>query len=522
MRNLVISLSAGLFILVALAPPIFLLIDALFVDGKLSLENYASVLADMRQVELLGNSLTVGGLTCLFACLVGIPFGYLLARVRLALAGFFRCFFLVPVMIPSYIMGITWTEYWECSGLLGIVFLLGICYWPIIALFAERGFRLIDRNLEDAALIDAGPWRVFFTISLRLALPSVSAGALFVFILSIGDFGIPDFLSFASTESYQVYTLEIFNRWSVLDSTGEAIASSLPVIVLAVLAVWGIILLEGRGGVESVTGSFQPPAKRSAGKWSVPVYLFMCIAVGASTFLPLVTLLIWLGRAGGMSDILIVMNEAFDNAGEDILNSIISASLAALLMIVVGFFIAYQIERRKGFWGRFLAFTSLLPLAFPPVMVAVADIRLWNHPDNPLGPLVYGTRTELVLVYFARFIPIAVLSLRATLRQVHPNLEEASHMSGQGYLGTMARVVVPLMWGGFCAAFLLGYVLCMRELDSVALISAGNDTLPQRIYSQVHTSRDVSIGALSVVMIFTLLVPPAVYRLLARGRITMF
>ncbi|MHC4942129.1 MAG: ABC transporter permease [Planctomycetota bacterium] len=522
MRAFLFFLAVGLFVLIALVPPLYLLVDAFFVDGAFTLENYRIVLLDERQATLLLHSLLVGLGTCAIAFLLGVPFGYTLARIRLPLLGLFRCLYLVPVMIPTYIMGIAWTEYFDFGGYWGSVILLGLCYWPVVALFAERGFRSIGAELEDAALIRGTPLRAFLSVTLRLALPSILAGELFVFILAIGDFGIPDFLSFTSLNNYQVYTLEIFNRWSVLESTGEAIASSVPIIVVAVLAVWAILLLEGKGGGASITPGFRKIQLRPAGGTAFPIFIFLLLCVGASTILPLVTLVIWVNRAGSADQILAVMREAFDNAGADILNSILSAALASLLMVVVGFFIAYAIERRRGFLSRVLTFASLLPLAFPPVMLAVADIRLWNHPDNPLSDAVYGTRFELILVYFARFIPIAILSLRASVRQVDYSLEEASSMAGRGFSFTCFRVLLPLVWSGICAAFLLGYILCMRELDSITLISAGNDTLPQRIYSQVHTSRDVGIGALSIVLVFTLLVPPAIYRLLVRGRIRLF
>jgi iron(III) transport system permease protein len=519
MRNLVLASSAGLFILLALGPPFYLLVDALFVDGVFSLENYRVVLLDERQRELMGHSLLVAGLTCVCTFLLGVPFGFILARVRLRLKGLFRILYLVPVMLPTYIMGITWTEHLRLSGLFGTVFLLTICYWPVIALFSERAFRSVGGELEDAAHLQSGPIRAYLRVTLPLALPSILAGELFVFILSIGDFGIPDFLSFASTESYQVYPLEIFHRWSVLENTGEAIASSLPIVGVAILAVWGIIRLEGKRSTASITGGFRETPERPAGFGALPSYLFLTVLVGASTVYPLVILFLWVNRAGDGRQILDLITEAFATAGTDTLNSILSAALAALLMVVVGFFIAYQIERFKGRWSRFLAFTALLPLAFPPVMMAVADIRIWNHPDNPLSDLVYGTRSELILVYFSRFIPIAILSLRAALKQVDPGLEEASYITGRGFGATMIRVLGPLVWGGILAAFFLAYILSMRELDSVALISAGNDTLPQRIYSQIHTSRDVGIGVLSLMMVLTLLVPPAIYRLLVKGRI---
>jgi ABC-type spermidine/putrescine transport system permease subunit II len=68
-------------------------------------------------------------------------------------------------------------------------------------------------------------------------------------------------------------------------------------------------------------------------------------------------------------------------------------------------------------------------------------------------------------------------------------------------------------------AFLLGYVLSMRELDTIAIIGAGNNTLPFRIYSQIHTSRDVIIAAHCIVLVSTLLIPPLIFKLFARGRV---
>ncbi len=519
MRALITWTATGLFALLAIVPPLYLLVDALFVGGEFSLSNYRVVLLDSRRMELLMHSLLVGGLTCLFTFLLGVSFGYLLARVRIPFKTVFRCLYLVPVMIPTYIIGITWTEHFDLGGLSGIVILFTACYWPVVALFAEKGFRSVGCEMEEAALLSAGPLRARFFVTFRLASPSILVGLLLVFILTVGDFGIPDFLSFTYLESYQVYPLEIFNRWSVMEETGEAVASSLPIVAVAVLAVWVITRLEGKGGGAGITGAFRQAGEHPAGRFSIPAFVFMASIVAASTLLPLVTLVLWVSRAGGFHEVVGRMKEAFASAGGDALNSMLSAAVAAALMVLVGFFVAYRIERGKGAAGRILSFASLLPLAFPPVMLAVADIRIWNHPGNPLSDLVYGSQAELVMIYFARFVPIAILSIRAALKMVDPSLENASYMTGRCYPSTVARVLGPMVWGGICAAFFLAYIMCMRELDSVALISAGCDTLPQRIYSQVHTSRDAGIGAMSIILVFTLLVPPAVYRLLIKGRI---
>jgi iron(III) transport system permease protein len=193
--------------------------------------------------------------------------------------------------------------------------------------------------------------------------------------------------------------------------------------------------------------------------------------------------------------------------------------LAASLMVVVGFFLAYIIERSTGFRRWLLSLLVLLPLAFPALMIGIGAIRFWNHPWNPLSNIFYDQPPMLIATYFARFIPIAVLSLRSSLSQVDPSMEEASLVSGSGFLSTVRRVLLPMCWRGLWVAFLLGYVLSMRELDTIAIIGAGNNTLPFRIYSQIHTSRDVIIAAHCIVLVSTLLVPPLIFRLFTRGRV---
>lgn len=519
MKRLLLVGMFLVFFLFALAPPLCLLGGGFFPEGKFTLECFRNVLLNERQIDLLWHSVVVGGLTTLFACIVGIPVGVILSRFRFRFDGILRFFYLVPVMLPTYVIGIAWTEHLTFYGLWGIVFLLGLSYWPIVALFTEKGMRSVGGDLEDAARLMAPPARVFSTITFRLTLPSILTGALFVFVFAVSDFSIPDLLSFTSSTSYQVFSSEIFYRWDKLRRAGEAAAASLPIVLLCLAALCMILHLEGRTRRTTLTGRFKPPESRRATIRHLPLIGFMIVAVCASVIVPFATLYLWLGRKGGPGEMVRVLGNSLADTGGDAFNSVVSSIVAALFMAVVGFFLAYTIERNHG-WKRWaISFLVLLPLTFPAIMVGVSEIRFWNHPWNPLSDLVYDRSPMLVFTYFARFIPIAVLSLRSSLGQIDESLEEASLVSGRGFLFTVRRILLPLSWRGFWVAFLLGYILSMRELDTIAVVGAGNDTLPFRIYSQIHTSRDVIIAAHCIVLIMTLLIPPLIYRLLVRGRV---
>jgi molybdate transport system permease protein len=62
--------------------------------------------------------------------------------------------------------------------------------FPLLVRTARVAFEEIDPRLEQVArTLGAGPWRVFFTISLPLATRGLVAGALLAFARALGEFG---------------------------------------------------------------------------------------------------------------------------------------------------------------------------------------------------------------------------------------------------------------------------------------------------------------------------------------------
>ena len=62
--------------------------------------------------------------------------------------------------------------------------------FPLLVRTARSGFEQVRPRYEQlAATLGAGPWRIFFTITLPLAMRTVLAGALLAFSRAIGEFG---------------------------------------------------------------------------------------------------------------------------------------------------------------------------------------------------------------------------------------------------------------------------------------------------------------------------------------------
>ncbi|ADG81568.1 molybdate ABC transporter permease subunit [Thermincola potens] len=99
--------------------------------------------------------------------------------------------------------------------------------FPLMYRSARAGFGSVDRRLESAARnLGASEWKVFYTISLPLALPGVLAGVLMAFARSLGEFGATVML--AGNIPGQTQTIPLAIYFSVesgdIDTAGRLVA----------------------------------------------------------------------------------------------------------------------------------------------------------------------------------------------------------------------------------------------------------------------------------------------------------
>ncbi|WP_411833033.1 molybdate ABC transporter permease subunit [Pseudoxanthomonas mexicana] len=152
-------------------------------------------------------SLKVAVAASLASLPLGIALGWLLARLRFPGKALLDALVHLPLVLPPVVMGYALLVTLGTQGAVG-AFLkehFGIVFafrWTGAALAcAVMGFPLMvrairlsleaaDRRLEQAAAtLGAGPWRVFFTITLPLAWPGIVAGAVLAFAKALGEFG---------------------------------------------------------------------------------------------------------------------------------------------------------------------------------------------------------------------------------------------------------------------------------------------------------------------------------------------
>jgi molybdate transport system permease protein len=108
--------------------------------------------------------------------------------------------------------------------------------FPLLVRAARLSIGAVDPKIEQAAAtLGAGPWRIFATVTLPLALPGVAAGVVLAFARSLGEFGAT--ITFAGNIAGQTRTLPVAIFTSSQVPGGDAEAIRLIVVSLVVSAV---------------------------------------------------------------------------------------------------------------------------------------------------------------------------------------------------------------------------------------------------------------------------------------------
>jgi iron(III) transport system permease protein len=186
----------------------------------------------------------------------------------------------------------------------------------------------------------------------------------------------------------------------------------------------------------------------------------------------------------------------YDVTQRAILNSLLLATVAATLAVLLGTVMGW-IELRTRIPGRkVIDYASLIPLGLPGIVMAVALIQFWLA----MPVALYGTLTILLLAYVGRYLPLGVRAANASLRQVDSSLEESATILGASWAVTMREVTLPLIWPGLFAGWLLVFVPVIQELSaSILLFSSSSITLAVAVYNLYETGYIEPVAALAMV-----------------------
>ncbi|HUH59895.1 MAG TPA: ABC transporter permease subunit [Candidimonas sp.] len=205
------------------------------VSLALNLRGYALLFSDSLYIATYLNSIKMAAVTTVWCALIGYPMAYYIARSRPALRNILLMAVILPFWTSLLLRVYAWVGILRNDGLLNNVLLwagvidapleiyrtdlavyigLVYAYLPFFILPLYANLVKFDLRLLEAAYdLGAKPWRAFLAITLPLSMPGVIAGAMLVFIPSVGEYVIPEMLGGANTLMMgRVMWTEFFNN----------------------------------------------------------------------------------------------------------------------------------------------------------------------------------------------------------------------------------------------------------------------------------------------------------------------
>jgi iron(III) transport system permease protein len=509
-----VTLSTALLVLaiLGLAPIAVMCARSLTVNGAFSIENYQHLLATGRSWQLLSNSLGLALATALISTLVGLPLGLFFAKTDLPLRRTFVLLFALPLVIPPYITAVSWGDILAPQGLVsqflgeptakklsallfglpGCVLVLTTTFMPAVMLATMTFTRTINPRLEEAARLSARPLHVFSEITIPLIWPGVLLAATLVFLLALGEFGVPTYLR------YPVFAVESFTQFTASYNFGAATAASVPLALLT-FVILGIEWFALREKIQALRpagdGDRYLVPLRSHRLWLFTLVSVLCALV---VIAPLLSLVLQAGSAQSYV-------RAFRVVSDSLIRSIFLAVIGATALTALGFFVGYLIHTRVFSTWRAVDAGTVLLFALPGTVIGMGLIALWNRPATNF---IYATPLIILFGYLAQYTALTGRVTVAGLALVPASMEEAAASAGANWMRRLGLIVLPLIRNALVAGWLIAYIFCLRDTGITMLVyPPGYDTLPVRIFTLMANGAPPLIAAACVLMIAATVLP---------------
>jgi iron(III) transport system permease protein len=507
----------------AVALPVLVVLASLLApSGEIWAHLAGTVLQDYLW-STLGLALGVG---C-GVLVIGVGTAWLVSMCRFPGHHLFEWALLLPLAVPAYIIGYTYTDLLEYAGpvqsllreatgwtradywfpqvrsLGGAIVVMSLVFYPYVYLLARAAFlEQCTCMLDVSRTLGRGPWGSFFEVAVPLARPAIAGGVALALMETLADFGTVQYFGVST------FTTGIYRTWFAL---GEPTAAAQLAGVLMLFVLLVLTLERATRGLAKYQHTAQSrlrstyPLRGARGLLATGV---CALPVALGFAVPVLVLLNMSLRQGDAMFGAMFLELASNSFG--------LATLAAALTTALALIIGYGLRLRPTAAMRASARMAGLGYAIPGAVIAVGVLLPFARLDNAIdawmrasfgistGLLLTGTIGVLLFAYLVRFLALALNTVEAGLAKINRNLDDAARVLGRSPGRTLARVHVPLMWGSVLTAVIMVFVDVLKELPATLILRPFNfETLAVRVYRFAADERlaEASTAALAIVLV---------------------
>ncbi len=421
--------------------------------------------------------------------LLGVSLAWLVVRFEFVGRRMWEWALVLPLTIPTYVLAYiyayllgtggpierTWQMWVGPQGQVfspysyaGATLVMTFDTFPFVYLLTRAALLNFNVSFEEVArACGASRLATLFRVTLPLLRPATVAGLSLVILYVVSDFGAVSLLR------YQTFTYAVYQQITGRYDHSAAAVLSLLLVCFALLFLATERWFRQRSRFYQTAGRYRTAERTRCGPiGTVLILIYLSVVLGASFGLPALLLIKWTGVA--------LVEGAIDSRFLGFLwNSAFLSGLAATIAVLVGTPLMYFATRKSSRINLLCLQAAYAGYVLPGPVGALAILVLFSH----LAPFWYGSVVVLIVAYVLHFLPAGLQTMEPALQQVTPNLEEAARSLGHTTRLILMRVTLPLVRGGFIAAWVLMFLQCMKELPATLLLRpVGFDTLAVRVW----------------------------------------
>lgn len=185
-------------------------------------------------------------------------------------------------------------------------------------------------------------------------------------------------------------------------------------------------------------------------------------------------------------------------------NSVIAASAACFLSVIIGSMAGYGLSRFRYYWARLgwrndnIAFWIISQRFLPPAALVIPFLLFFNFFR------LIDTHLGLIIAYTTFNLPFAVWIMRDFFNSLPIDLEESARVDGATRWQTFLRIVLPLATPGLVTVALFSFIFAWNEF-LFALMLTNFDAITMPVYlAGMKSTKGIDwwyISALTLIMV---------------------
>lgn len=543
----------GLVLVVAVflvAYPVFFLVQVSLNVGRpdarpiaeYGLGNFTAI---FNRLDWLGNTLLVSVLGSVLAVFFGLMLAWIIHRTNVPGARVFEQLVILPFYMTPLVGALAWStlaspkaglvnKLWQnvagadavllnIQSPLGIIWVMALYEGTVAYMIISGAMRTMDPSLEECSMVlGAGRLKTALRVTFPLLMPAIIGAAAFVFAEMMGSFAVATILG--NPIRFFVVTTGL---WLLLSGNPPnyplAAAMGISLFAFTGAAMWVYARMIGGRDFTTITGKAFRPRRMDMRGWR-PVLFGICLVyVLLAAILPLLAL-VMASLLRFNTTVASDMSWTFGNYEQvfsrgptvgALQNSLFLAFMTASIGVVFMGIISWLIYRSTVRGRGFLEYVVMFPQAVPRMVFSLG--LLWAWIVMPIG--IYGTIWLLLIGYLTIFLPLGVRTISGVMLQLERSVEECSRVCGASWLTTMRRITLPLLKPGIMAAWVLIFIVSIREVGaSILLISARTKVIGPAIIESYEGSGSQLTAALAIIQSIIVFVALIIIQRIARGR----